>query len=244
MALRTGRLGVAGETCGVTESHDVGMGDEPGLLWITFGMVARVAVVAHIVTLVGQVARCAAFTLVFIFEDGNRMVGLVPALRVWQLDAMARSAEIRLDMTRRTRLATFAGDDVCVGSGPGIALNTFGMVTGVAVAACFPDLGGPVTVDTAGFSGFQERPRVLVLIPAVGVGHLHTVARVTELLLLVAGCTRGIRIGQADAVSASPIGFDVTRRPRNHGKRVARRARQGGGRVDAVAVEAALPWPV
>ena len=71
-----------------------------------------------------------------------------------------------------------------------------------SLRAC-PDLCGPVTVDTAGFSGFQERPGVLVLVPAVGVGHLETVAGIAELLLLVAGRARGIRIGEADAVSAA-----------------------------------------
>ena len=82
------------------------MGQEPGLFWITFGMVTRVAVVAHVVALVGHVTRRAAVT--FVFEDGNRMVGFVPALRMWQLDAVARGAEVRLDMTCRARLAAFA----------------------------------------------------------------------------------------------------------------------------------------
>jgi hypothetical protein len=214
------------------------MGQEPGSLWITFGMVTRVAVVAHVVALLGQVTRCA--TVAFVLEDGNRMVGFVPALRMWQLNAVTRCAEVRLDMTRRTRLATLAGDDVCVGGGPGIALNTFGVVTGVTVAACFPDLCGPVTIDTAGFSGFQERPRVLVLVPTIRVGHLDTVAGIAELLLLVARRARGIRIGEADTVPADPIGLHVARWSGNHGEGVARRARQRGDRVDAVAVEARL----
>jgi len=211
------------------------MGQQPGLIWITFGMVTRVTVVAHDVALVGYVTRGA--TLPFVLEDGNRMVGFVPALGMWQFDAVACGAEIRLDVTCRARLAAFTRDDGCVGGGPGIALNTFGMVACVAIAACFLDLCRPVAVDTAGFSGFQERPGVLVLVPAVGVRHLEAVAGIAELLHLVAGRTRGIRIGQADAVSASPIGFDMARRPRNHGKRVARRTRQGGSRVNPMAVE-------
>ena len=211
------------------------MSEDPRLLWITFRMVTRVAVVANLVALVGYVTRRA--TLPFVLEDGNRMVGFVPALRMWQFDAMARGAEVRLDMACRARLAAFAGDDVGVGGGPGIALDTFGMVACVAVAASFADLRRPVTTNAAGFSGFLERTGVLVLVPTIRVGHLETVAGIAELLLLVAGRTRGIRIGQADAVSAGPIGFDMAWWPRNHGKRVARRARKGGSRVHPMAVE-------
>ena len=238
MALDTGRLRVAGEACRISEPHDIGMGEEPGLLWITFGVVTRVAVVPHFVALVGHVTR--GTTVTFVFENGNRMVGFVPALRMWQFYAMARCAEVRLDMTCRARLSAFAGDDVCVGGDPGIALNTFGMVAGIAVAACFPDLFGPMTGDAAVLSRFHKRPGVLGLVPAFGMGHLQTVAGIAELLLLVARRARGIRIRKADTVPAGPIGLHVARRPGNHGEGVARRARQRGDRVDAVAVEARL----
>jgi hypothetical protein len=214
------------------------MGQEPGFLWITFGMVTCVAIVPHVVALVGQVTRGTTVTVVF--EGGNRMVGLVPALRMRQLHTMASCAEVRLDMACRARLATFAGDDVCVGGYPGIALDTFGMVTGVAVAACFPNLCGSMTRDAAVLSRFRKRPGVLCLVPAFGMGHLQTVAGIAELFLLVARRARGIRIGKADTVPAGPIGLYVARRPGNHGEGVARGARQRGGRVDAVAVETGL----
>ena len=214
------------------------MREKPGLFWITLGMMTSVAVVLHLVTLVGLVTHNAAVAIVF--EGGNCMIGFVPALRMRQLHAMTRGAEVRLDMTGGARFAALAADNGRVGGGPGVALNTIGMVARIAIAACFPDLCGPVTIDTAGFSGFQERPRVLVLVPTIRVGHLDTVAGIAELFLLVARRARGIRIGEADTVPAGPIGLHVARRSGNHGKGVARRARQRGDRVDAVAVEARL----
>ena len=72
MALGTGRLRMARETCRIAEPHDIGVGKDPGLLRITFGMVTRVAIVAHVVALVGHMARCTAFAVAF--KSGNRMV--------------------------------------------------------------------------------------------------------------------------------------------------------------------------
>lgn len=56
------------------------MREEPGLFWITFGMMTRVTVVLHLVSLVGLVTHNATVTVVF--EGGNRMIGFVPALRM------------------------------------------------------------------------------------------------------------------------------------------------------------------
>lgn len=219
MALGTGRLRMARETCRIAEPHDTGVDKDPGLLRITFGMVTRVAIVAHVVLLVGHMARCTAFAVAF--KSGNRMVGFVPALRMWQLHAVTRGAEVRLNVTRRARLAAFAADNVGVSRGPGIGFGTTRMVAGIAVAACFPDLRGAVTIDTAGFSGFSECPYVLILVPAIWVWHLETVAGIAELLLLVAGCACGIRTREADAVPSGPIGLHMTRRSRDHGEGMA-----------------------
>ena len=210
---------MAGETRRIAEPHHIGMGKDPGLLRITIGMMTRVAIVAHVVVLVGHMARCA--TLAVAFKDGNRMVGLVPTLRMWQFHAMARSTEVRLNVTRRTRLTALAADHVGVGGGPGIGFDATWMVAGIAVAACLPDLGGAVTIDTAGFSRFSECPYVLILVPAIWVWHLETVAGIAELLLLVAGCACGIRTRDADAVPSGPIGFHIARRYRNHGEGMA-----------------------
>ena len=214
------------------------MRKEPGLFWITLWMMTRVAVVLHLVTLVGHVTRDT--TVTFVVEDGNCMIGFVPAFRMRQLHAMTRGAEVRLDMTGGARLAAFAADNVRMGGGPGVALNTIGMVARIAIAACFPDLCGPMARDAAVLSRFHKRPGVLGLVPALGMGHLQTVAGIAELLLLVARRTRGIRTREADTVPTGPIGFHVARWPGNHGQGVARRARQRGYRVDAVAVEASF----
>jgi hypothetical protein len=214
------------------------MREKPGLFWITLGMMTRVAVVLHLVTIVGLVTYNAALAIVF--EGGNCMIGFVPALRMRQLHAMTRGAEVRLDMTGGASFAAFAGHDFGVGGGPGVALITFGMVACVAVAACFPNLRRPMARDAAVLSRFHKRPGVLGLVPALGMGHLQTVAGIAELFLLVARRARGIRIGKADTVPAGPIGLYVARRPGNHGEGVARGARQRGGRVDAVAVETGL----
>ena len=211
------------------------MREKPGLFWVTFGMVARVALVLHLVALVGHVTRRAAVTVVF--EDGNRMVGFVPALRMWQLHTMARSAEVRLDMTGGARLSAFGADDIGVGGGPRVALNAFGMVARVAVTPRLPSLNGPMTRDATVLSSFQERSDVLGFVPALGVGHLKTVACVAELLFLVAGRARWVRIGEADPVPSGPGRVRMARWPRNHREGMTRRAGQGGLSVDAVAVE-------
>ena len=63
---------MARETCRIAEPHDTGVDKDPGLLRITFGMVTRVAIVAHVVLLVGHMARCTAFAVAF--KSSNRMV--------------------------------------------------------------------------------------------------------------------------------------------------------------------------
>lgn len=238
MTLGTGRLSMAREAARVAESDDIWMREEPRPFRIAVGMMTGVAIVALFFALAGHVARCA--TLVAVLKDGNRMVEFVPALRMWQLHTVTCGTEVRLNMAGRARLAALDADNVGMGGGPRVALVSTGMVAGIAVAARFTDFGCAVTVGAAGFSGFVERPYMVVLGPANGVGHLETVAGIAELLLLVARRTRGIGTGEANAVSPGPIRFNMARRSGNHRERMARRARQGIGRVQAVAIETRL----
>ena len=166
------------------------------------------------------------------------MVGLVPALRVWQVDTMACGAEVRLDVARGARLAAVAVDSTSMGGGPRFALNTARMVTRVAVAARFPDLCASVTRGAAVSFGFLERCGVLVFVPTLGVGHLKAVAGIAELLFLVTGRTGWVRIGETDTVAPGPAWVDVARWPGNHREGMAGRAGQRRDGIDAVAVEA------
>lgn len=59
MALGASCLRVTGEASHVSESHDVGMNEEPGSLEVTLGVVARVAVVLYLSAIVGFVTRSA-----------------------------------------------------------------------------------------------------------------------------------------------------------------------------------------
>jgi hypothetical protein len=236
VALGAGHCCVAREAGRITESHDIRMREEPGLLSIVFGVVTRVAVIPPFTSFVGFVARRA--TVAVVFERGNRMVGFVPAFRVWQLDTVTRGTEIRLDVAGGARLSAFAVDDTSMGGGPGVALNTARMVTRVAVAARFPDLCGSVTRSAAVSFGFLERRCVPIFVPALGVGHLKAVAGIAELLLLVTGRAGWIRIGETDPVAPGPTWVDVARWPGNHREWMAGRAGQRSDGIDAVAIEA------
>ena len=203
MALGTRCLRVARETRRITESHDIRMSEDPWLFRVSIGMMTRVAIVASVAVVLGYMARRA--TLIAVFEDGDGMIRLVPAFRMWQLHSVTCGTEVRLDVTRRARLTALAADNVGVGGGPWIGLNTPGMVAGVTVAACFPDLRGTVTTHAPSFSRLNEGPYVLILVPADRVRHLESVASVAELFLLVAGRAGGVSTRETDAVAPGPI---------------------------------------
>ena len=118
------------------------------------------------------------------------MVCFVPAVGMGQFHTVTGGAEVRLDVTRRTRLVTFVVHNVRMGGEPGVFDSPAGMVACVAVAASFPDRDGPVTRCASVVPAFQGGAGVVVFGPSFGMRHLQTVAGIAELLLGVTRRTR------------------------------------------------------
>ena len=111
------------------------------------------------------------------------MISLGPALGMGQLHTVASGAEVRLDVTRGARIAALVVDDIGMSDEPRIIRSALGMMARVAIAAGFPGRDGAMTRHTPVFAAIQERVDVDLLGPISGMGHLHAVTRITELLL-------------------------------------------------------------
>jgi len=227
MAAGTRRRRVTREARRELSARSVRVSDDPRLSGIASRVVAAVAL--------GASARDACCVMAIrasvgvLPEEGDRMIGRRPLIRVWHLDSVTGCAELRLRVTRVARVATLTTSHVWMSSEPRIADVTGRMVACVAIGPRPRSYVGRVACVASVIALVEEDLHVAPR-EVSRVGHGQTMASCAELLVGVTRRAYGLVADLFRSVGCRPLVGPMAGWARDHPERMTRPAAQRNSR--------------